>query len=408
MTIHQPTRPPETPSSPQPSTRRRRLLVTAVSAAVAVVVAVPIALQGGDFFGDSTAPAPSSSPTPTGGTTSSGPTPSTLHSPSSSPSTQPVTAALDVTHLRVGAVPALGYLHRGLLHLPGGDIVTPATRAPVVAFARTRDGATAYLTERDTTFGVEIALADGTRLGPFAAGYGLALNADRTIVAWLSPAGTPQVWQAGLTAPRSLGSALPGNSHRLAAVTGHDCSTATGCTVYASSWQGSPRAWAVAGDGRRAQADPAGRLVGVHDATDQGWLVGYTRITDSGSRSGVIDEAAPGRPLRWSTSRHTLDTFSPGQDYLLAGPAYRDGIGDSLVAVYDVDGRLLTDRRMSAQHPGFVQSARWEDATHVLVTVFQRSHWSVVRLSVDGSLEYAVPPVRGSEMRGPFVLETTP
>ena len=48
----------------------------------------------------------------------------------------------------------------------------------------------------------------------------------------------------------------------------------------------------------------------------------------------------------------------------------------------------------------------WEDAEHVLVVTFQAGRWAVVRLGVDGSMEYAVAPRSGSDVRSPFQLQT--
>ena len=71
-------------------------------------------------------------------------------------------------------------------------------------------------------------------------------------------------------------------------------------------------------------------------------------------------------------------------------------------------GRLLVNRQTSEQHPGFLQGATWEDATHVLFPVFQEDQWSLVRMSVTGTMEYAVPPAPGNMDHNPFTVATTP
>lgn len=386
------------PTSPPP--RRRRLIIAAVSAAAVILITMPIAFRGGDVFGGGDEPTlqPSASLTTAGSSTPS--------SVATTPSDQPAAGVLDVTHLTTGALPAIGYAWHGVVHLADGTTVTPPTSNRAVGFVEMSDGAVAYLTEHDTAFTVDIVTSDGTHLGPIASGYELVVNAERTLVAWLSRTGTPMVWQPGLTTPRSFQASIPGNSLRLAAVTG---TQASACTVYASSWQGQgSHAWAVTSDGRLTTADPADRLVGVSDASESGRLVGYTTITDTGSRSAVIDEATAGRPVLWATARHTLDTFSPTGEFLLAGPAYRDGIGDGQIAIYSANGRLLVNRQTSDQHPGFLQGATWEDATHVLFPVFQDEQWSLVRMSVTGTMEYAVPPAPGNMEHNPFVVVTVP
>ena len=43
----------------------------------------------------------------------------------------------------------------------------------------------------------------------------------------------------------------------------------------------------------------------------------------------------------------------------------------------------------------------------MLVVTYSDGEWAVVRLGVDGSMEYAVPPRRGSsDLRSPFRLQT--
>jgi hypothetical protein len=390
-------KPPEHPG------RRRGLIIAAVSAAAVILITLPIALRGGDVFGggDQPTPQPSASLT-TAGT----PAPSSTPTQSETPGTQPAAGVLDVTHLPTGALPAIGYALHGVVHLADGTTVTPATTYPVVGFSELGDGSLAFLTDHNSIFTVEITTAGGTHLGPYPSGYEIVVNNDRMLVAWLSKAGTPMVWQPGASAPQSLQASIPGNSLRLAAVTG---TSASSCTVYVSAWQGqTSHAWAVTSDGLLTSADPTGRLIWVRDVATDGRMVGYTLITDTGSRSAVIDEAAPGRPVSWSTSKHTLDTFSPTEEFLLAGPAYRDGLGDGQIAVYTATGRLLVNRQTSDQHPGFLQGATWEDATHVLFPVFQADQWSLVRMSVTGAMEYAVRPAHGNMDHNPFLVATTP
>lgn len=50
------------------------------------------------------------------------------------------------------------------------------------------------------------------------------------------------------------------------------------------------------------------------------------------------------------------------------------------------------------------QQAVWEDDTHVLVTTYSSGDWAVVRIGIDGSQEYALPPVAGGDMDSPFLL----
>ena len=75
----------------------------------------------------------------------------------------------------------------------------------------------------------------------------------------------------------------------------------------------------------------------------------------------------------------------------------------SSIGRIDVFTRLIADRQDSA----FYGQAVWEDDGHVLFTAYQDGQWSIVRMGVDGAMEYAVPPTSaGDELNAPFVLET--
>jgi hypothetical protein len=390
-------------------------------AVLAVVVAAFVLgrLSGDGGGGPGTAPSlPTSSPTvstalssapaTSPSTSPSAPASSTASSTASS-AHQPPDGVLDVTALPTGAPPAIGYLQRGIAHVSAGTTVRPRTQYRPIGFTRLADSTLVYLTRHGVAMTVEVVTADGTRHGPYRSGPGLVVNADRTLVAWLSAGRVPTVWQTGLSDPVTFPVAVPGDSRRLAAVTGTDCTEPVGCRVYASSWTGNgPEAWVATPDGTIAGADTWGRLVAVRDASESGLIVGYVRISDTGSSSAVVDEPASGHPLMWKTARHTLDAFSPDLRYLLAGPAYRDGLGDSQIAIYSSAGRLLAQRQVTQRTPGFIAGSTWEDATHVLFTVHQAGQWSIVRMGLDGHLEYAVRPVAGRFDHAPFQLEVTP
>jgi hypothetical protein len=391
--------------------RRWWAAVTSVLAVLVVVVAgFVLGRSQGDGGGD---PGKASSLPPTSSqtslTTTASTSPSATNSSSAPITHQPPAGVLDVTALPTGDPPAIGYLQKGIAHLPDGTTVRPRTQYRPIGFTRLTDSTMVYLTQHGAALTVEVVTGDGTAHGPYRSGYELAVNADDTVVAWLSVRGIPTAWQVGLGAPERFPVAVPGNNRRLAAVTGTDCTNTIGCRVYASSWTGSgPEAWVATPDGTIARADTMGRLVALRDASESGLLVGYLRIADTGSTSAVIDEISSGHPLMWKTSRHTLVAFSPDLRYLLAGPAYRDGLGDSQIAIYSSAGRLLVQRQIPGRTPGFISGSAWEDATHVLFTVHQAGRWSIVRMSVNGGLEYAVRPVATPFGHGPFQLGVTP
>ena len=195
----------------------------------------------------------------------------------------------------------------------------------------------------------------------------------------------------GLGPVTGVGSADPGKA-------GPNCHDSV-CTVIVnvpgSTWQ----PWEVSESGTQRVLD--GGFLKIADQSAAGLSIGYSKIPEVGSCSKLL---GGGEFQGFSTCKHTLDAFSPDGALVLAGPAYRDGIGDGQIAIYDLDGRLLVDRQTSDQHPGFLTVARWEDDTHVLTVVFQDDRWSIVRMSSDGFMEYAVPPVTGQMDHNPFVL----
>ncbi len=50
--------------------------------------------------------------------------------------------------------------------------------------------------------------------------------------------------------------------------------------------------------------------------------------------------------------------------------------------------------------------AVWEDETHVLFTRYQDGKWSIVRMDVNGALEYAIAPQKGDDV-APWRFKTS-
>ena len=46
----------------------------------------------------------------------------------------------------------------------------------------------------------------------------------------------------------------------------------------------------------------------------------------------------------------------------------------------------------------------WEDETHALLSVFQDGTWSMVRMDVDGAMEFAVAPQKGNQEQRALAL----
>ena len=165
----------------------------------------------------------------------------------------------------------------------------------------------------------------------------------------------------------------------------------------------------ISGDGGFGNVDPDRSILAVRDATDSGLVLGITEFDDSrpGTCSVVLDPAESGSTPLLRTCDYALDEFSPDGSYVLASDTYGDGIGSGTIAVFATDGdRLAYRNNHSTQDLRFYNSAVWEDETHVLFSLFQDGKWSIVRMDVNGAMEFAVAPEKGDEMEVPWHFET--
>ena len=365
------------------SIRRRRQLATGLGVAAAVAVIVPTAM-----FATKGTNADGQLPATQGPTAVDTAGPET---PTSTPTMGSDPHALDVSDLPTGTPPD------GLL-VTTGDLTAAQTGEALV---------------RLTSDGGVVVEAGGQTFGPYPISTGIASNAAATAVAWATDEGEVMAWADGESEPFTLDDDTGLDGVRVAAVTGTDCTRqANQCTFYASGWDSqanSSRAFTLTSDGERSEVDPDGVLISVRDATDDGRVLGYTEINDlePSSCSAVLDPAESGSNALWDTCDHTLDTFSPNGDYVLASDVYGDGIGAGHIAVYEAStGEVLADRMNRSQELVFYNDAVWEDDTHVLFTAYQDGEWSVVRMDVNGAMEYAVAPEKGSEMEAPYHFVT--
>lgn len=244
--------------------------------------------------------------------------------------------------------------------------------------------------------------ADGTPgRREWRTGYGLAVSARGGAVAFAGKAG--RVWSIDEDGDRVLSFApvpITGRG-RAVALFGEDCkesATSTGCAVYVN---GPTRGFYTSSHGIVDRV-PRLRLT----STGRGrWLGGITSLSDTGSCSAMLRSSA----VRWRTCDNQLSDISPDDRHVLGTPAYADGFGPGTLDVLaTADGavvRSFTSARNGRSATYFDEV--WEDAGHVLVVTYQADRWAVVRLGVDGSMEYAVAPRRGSIDRGaPLQLQT--
>ncbi|RYC04894.1 hypothetical protein [Nocardioides zhouii] len=328
--------------------------------------------------------------------------PATQASPAPA-STKVARTVLDVSDLEQGAPPALAWSERRsgrtVIHGTGG------TRTPVAnrldQFAPMGSG---YVVQtiggRPTTRWIGADGSPGRR--EWRAGYGLAVSPLGNVVAFAGRAG--RVWtidQEGDRVFRFNPVPVTGTAHAVA-VTGENCKEGEGDPGFGCSI-------AVNGPHRAFDTSSHGIVDTVPHLrqTDTGrgpWLGGTTSISDFGSCSAMLRSWR----VKWRTCDNQLADISPDNRHVLGTPAYADGFGpQTLDLLATADGSVV--HTYAAARDG--SSATyfdevWEDAGHVLVVTYQDGEWAVVRLGVDGSMEYAVAPRAGSmDTWSPFQLQ---
>jgi hypothetical protein len=384
------------------SIRRRRTATVVVAAAAAVAVIVPTAALATHQGGHRTEPLPA--------TTSVTPTPSA----SAITGRQPAPGVLDVSDLPAGPAPAVDYVYGHTLHLADGTTVPVRTQHTPSGFVELADGSRVWLTVDDGGQSyVEIQDVDGTFHDPVRSTSDLRVNAPHSIAAWLTPQGQVMIWEGWASQPRPLGDPLPGTDLRLGPITGSGTAPAGqagpdcrqfGCAVIVNVHDAAHQPWEVTESGSQPLRD--GSYLDVNDVSNAGLTIGLTRITDVSTCSRL---QGGGEFAGFGTCKNQLASFSPDGQLIAALPGYFDGAGPNGFAMIGLDGTVLFDRRSTAKSQATLadDDAVWEDATHVLVPIYQEGTWSLVRIASDGSLEYAVAPRPGVDVTvRPYVLPT--
>ncbi len=309
---------------------------------------------------------------------------------------------LDVADIEQGEPPAIAWSERRsgrtVIHGPGGAR-TPVANA-LDQFAPMGSG---YVVQTignrpSTTRWVGADGSPGRR--EWRTGYGLAVSAKGGTVAFAGKKG--RVWSIDRQGDRVLSfNRVPiTGKGRAVAVSGEDCKesgTSNGCTIHVNG----ARAWYTSSHGIVDRA-PHLRLA----STGRGrWLGGITSISDFGSCSAMMRSSR----VRWRTCDNQLSDIAPDNQHVLGTPAYGDGFGpQTLDVLATADGSVVRTFRAARDGSSATYFDEvWEDAEHVLVVTYQDGEWAVVRLGLDGSMEYAVAPRRGSmDTRSPFQLQT--
>jgi hypothetical protein len=310
---------------------------------------------------------------------------------------------LDVRGLDQGAPPGVAWSERRsgktVIHGPDGSRTPAPNRLAELAPMGSGHVIQTFGRGGTRTRWIDADGAPGRR--EWRTGHGLGVSAKGTAVGFSGRAG--RVWTIDQEGDRVLSFRpvpITGKGSA-AAVIGDSCkedATSTGCSVYVN---GPRRAFYTSSHGIVDRV-PHLRIV---TTGRKRWLGGITSLSDFGSCSALLRSWQ----VRWRTCDNQLSDISPDNRHVLGTPAYADGFGPTALDVLaTADGETVhsfTSARNGRSATYFDEV--WEDAEHVLVVTYQDGKWAVVRLGVDGSMEYAVAPRRGSmDTWAPFQLQS--
>jgi hypothetical protein len=307
----------------------------------------------------------------------------------------------DVSDLDTGAPPAVAWAERksprrSIIHGPDGT--TPARGGELRSFAPMGSG---YVVQQGST--VRWIAADGSPgAKSWRSGFGLAVSSGGGAVAFSGRTGKVTVIDSEGDRVLRMAPVPARGSTEAAGILGEDCQegeTSNGCTVFVNSLR-EPVSWFTSSHGI-VDTTPVQRV-----STARGrWVGGITKVTDTGTCSKMIR----GSRTQWRTCDNRFSDIAPGKDHVIGIPAYGDGFGPTTLDLLELrtGNRVrswVADRKgRSATYFGEL----WEDPEHLLVVTFQDQEWAVVRLGLDGSMEYAVAPVADDgDMTAPFLLQT--
>jgi hypothetical protein len=317
----------------------------------------------------------------------------------------PPRTVLDVRNLDQGDAPAIAWSAREggrtVIHGPGGtrtpvpnnlDLFAPMGSGYVVQTAGNHPTTTRWVG------------ADGTPgRGEWRTGTGLAVSPLGNVVAFAGRRG--KVWTIDREGDRvfRFNPVHFTATGRAVSVAGENCKEGEGdpgfgCSIVVNG----PRRAEYTSSHGIVDRVPHVRLV---TTGRNRWLGGITSLSDTGSCSAMMRDFR----VKWRTCDNQLSDISSDNRHVLGTPAYADGFGPGALDVLATADGSVTHRFTYGRngHSATYFDEVWEDASHVLVVTYQDGEWAVVRLGVDGSMEYAVAPRRGSmNRRAPFQLQT--
>lgn len=232
-------------------------------------------------------------------------------------------------------------------------------------------------------------------------GYGLATSPDGEAVAFTTRRGGVKVIDQD--GDRVLGMpSIPSKQFgQPAYVTNGYCKedeTSNGCAVLVNSSR-TRESWVVSSHGI---VDVTGFKT-ISTARGR-WTGAYTKFTDTGTCSAMMRN----RKVRWRTCDNAFSDISPDKQHVLGTPAYADGFGPTTLDALNLrTGEHTHTWKSTRKATTTYFDEVWEDSSHILVVTYSGGKFAIVRLGLDGSMEYAVEPVadRDGDMETPFHLQ---
>jgi hypothetical protein len=236
----------------------------------------------------------------------------------------------------------------------------------------------------------------------FLTHFGLAISPDHSIVSWLDDQARPHDLEGGGSRELTLPRVPKGDS--VGAVWGaKTCKEQSpeggGCTVFVNAARNN----GVFVSTSHGIVDEAGPMLHVTDVDQAG------RVTGLVSRATGTDPSCwgvftPRGHRAWRTCTYQLDSFSTDGRRVLG--ERRQTRWDSVrrFAILRHDGSVARAFTFDAGRRRSLNRLTWEDSRHLLGVLHAGDSWSIVRIGVDGTVEYAVPPTPAVNEFTPFSL----
>lgn len=375
-------------------------LVTGVALAAVVGGALVAAQQTPELASasDGDAGPIGSSGTPTAGKPKPSATPSAPSMEPSKPVTSeptpppaPLKVKVDLAKLPRGKAPDAPYADGRTVHNGALTFTLPATDGNVTDVVRAGTGVLVVHQRANGKASLTDYSGDGARGESVNDVYTVRSSADSTTSAYSTQPGdgggdglVTLHWRDNATGKTT---ALP-----LKGMTFADVLAVDGSNVYYSAGTADSDPLLYHWSAVKPAAKQVSRVVRPTAVSQDGRLAAsMVSIADGGSCSVLVEAKTGAR--RWRTCDYAIDEVRTDRDYLVGGPAYRDGYADALASALDADtGKLIREWAGLS----FISTAM-EDDQQMLMLVENDTHTAIVRCAPrTGQCELATPLKKGT------------